>query len=69
MKPVIFGLSGLSLTADERAFFAEADPLGYIFFARNVANRAQLRALTDEDRKSTRLNSSYTVLSRMPSSA
>ena len=48
MKPVIFGLTGLTLTADERAFFAEADPLGYIFFARNVANRAQLRALTDD---------------------
>ena len=47
MKPVIFGLSGLSLTADERAFFAEADPLGYILFKRNVGDRAQLRALTD----------------------
>jgi beta-N-acetylhexosaminidase len=48
MKPVIFGLSGLVLTPEERAFFAEADPLGYIFFARNVADRAQLRALTDD---------------------
>jgi beta-N-acetylhexosaminidase len=48
MKPVIFGLTGLTLTADERAFFADADPLGYIFFARNVENRAQLRALTDD---------------------
>ncbi|URW76904.1 beta-N-acetylhexosaminidase [Sphingomonas donggukensis] len=48
MKPVIFGLSGLSLTSDERAFFAEADPLGYILFGRNVETRAQLRALTDE---------------------
>ena len=47
MKPVIFGLSGLALTADERAFFAEAAPLGYILFKRNVADRAQLRALTD----------------------
>jgi len=48
MKPVIFGLSGLSLTAPERAFFAEADPVGYILFGRNVADRSQLRALTDE---------------------
>ncbi|WP_326524751.1 beta-N-acetylhexosaminidase [Sphingomonas sp.] len=46
MKPVIFGLSGLSLTADERAFFREADPLGYILFGRNVRDRAQLTALT-----------------------
>jgi beta-N-acetylhexosaminidase len=48
MKPVIFGLSGLALTADERAFFTDADPLGYILFGRNVADRAQLRGLTDE---------------------
>ncbi|MCM8730700.1 beta-N-acetylhexosaminidase [Hephaestia sp. GCM10023244] len=47
MKPVIFGLSGPSLTADERAFFREAAPAGYILFKRNVENRAQLRALTD----------------------
>src|SRR3982751_6642564 len=47
MKPVIFGLSGLVLTADERAFFAEADPLGYILFKRNVEDREQLRSLTD----------------------
>lgn len=48
MKPVIFGLSGETLTADERAFFAEADPAGYILFKRNIADRAQVRALTDD---------------------
>ena len=48
MKPVIFGLSGLTLTADERAFFRDADPLGYILFGRNVGDRAQLSALTAE---------------------
>ncbi len=48
MKPVIFGLSGLSLTADERAFFTDADPLGFIFFKRNIDNRAQVAALTEE---------------------
>jgi beta-N-acetylhexosaminidase len=47
MKPVIYGLSGLTLTPDERAFFRDADPLGYILFGRNVQDRAQLRALTD----------------------
>ena len=47
MTPAIFSLSGLELTADERAFFAEAQPAGYILFGRNVADRAQLRALTD----------------------
>ena len=48
MKPVIFGLSGESLTPDERAFFREADPAGYILFKRNCATRAQTRALTDD---------------------
>ncbi|MET0370318.1 MAG: beta-N-acetylhexosaminidase [Sphingobium sp.] len=47
MKPVIFGLSGATLTADERGFFAEAEPAGYILFKRNVVDPAQLRALTD----------------------
>jgi beta-N-acetylhexosaminidase len=47
MKPVIFGLSGPVLTPDERAFFADARPAGYILFKRNVETRAQLRALTD----------------------
>ena len=47
MKPVIFGLSGLTLTDDERDFFREADPLGYILFKRNCGDRAQMRALTD----------------------
>ncbi len=48
MKPVIFGLSGETLTADERAFFADAQPAGYILFRRNIADRAQLRTLTDD---------------------
>ncbi len=48
MKPVIFGLSGEAITADERALFRDVDPAGYILFKRNVANRAQMRALTDD---------------------
>jgi beta-N-acetylhexosaminidase len=51
MKPVIFGLSGPVLTDDERAFFAEARPAGYILFRRNVVDRTQLRALTDSLRE------------------
>lgn len=50
MLPAIFGLSGPVLTDDERAFFRDADPAGYILFGRNVVDRAQLRALTDEIR-------------------
>jgi beta-N-acetylhexosaminidase len=48
MKPVIFGLSGESITPDERAFFKDADPAGYILFKRNCVDRAQVRALTDD---------------------
>ena len=48
MKPVIFGLSGETLTSDERAFFADAQPAGYILFRRNIVDRAQVRALTDD---------------------
>jgi len=51
MKPVIFGLAGPALSADERAFFREAAPAGHILFKRNVETRAQLRALTDSLRE------------------
>lgn len=48
MTPAIFGLAGPVLTPDERGFFADADPAGYILFRRNVVDRAQVRVLTDE---------------------
>lgn len=53
MKPVIFGLAGPVLTPDERAFFAEAQPVGFILFKRNVETRAQLLTLTDSLRELT----------------
>ena len=42
----ILGLSGPVLTPQERAFFREADPYGFILFARNVEDPTQLTALT-----------------------
>lgn len=48
MKPVIFGLAGTSLSDAERALFTACDPAGYILFGRNIADPAQLRALTDD---------------------
>ena len=42
----IFGLSGLKLTEAEAAFFKDANPWGFILFARNVDSPVQLRALT-----------------------
>ena len=47
MQAAIYGLSGPELTAEERAFFRDADAAGYILFKRNCADQAQLLRLTD----------------------
>ena len=44
----IYGCSGLELTAEERAFFAEARPWGFILFRRNVDSPDQVRRLVDQ---------------------
>ncbi len=36
VQAVVFGCAGPTLTAGERDFFAAADPLGFILFARNI---------------------------------
>ncbi|MCS6622601.1 beta-N-acetylhexosaminidase [Roseibacterium beibuensis] len=46
----IYGCSGHRLTEDEKAFFAEVRPWGFIVFRRNVDSPDQMRALTDEMR-------------------
>jgi len=46
-QAAIYGLAGLVMSADERAFFRVARPAGYIVFRRNIESREQLRALTD----------------------
>jgi beta-N-acetylhexosaminidase len=48
----ILGCSGPRLLPEERAFFATAQPWGFILFARNVEDPAQLRRLTDDLRDS-----------------
>ena len=48
----IYGCSGHRLTAEEKAFFADARPWGFILFRRNVESPDQLRALTAELRES-----------------
>ncbi len=47
MQAAIYGLAGPQLTADERAFFLDADPAGYILFRRNCVDREQLLGLTE----------------------
>jgi beta-N-acetylhexosaminidase len=51
--PAIFGLAGESPSADERAFFRDAEPAGFILFDRNCRCKTQLRTLTDELRELT----------------
>ena len=43
----ILGCSGPKLTPEERAFFRDVRPWGFILFKRNVETPAQVRALTD----------------------
>ena len=44
-KSVIIGVSGTELTADERAFYAEHQPWGFILFARNLKEENQIKDL------------------------
>ncbi|MNQ75057.1 Beta-hexosaminidase [compost metagenome] len=48
----IYGCSGPRLTAEERAFFAETRPWGFILFRRNVDTPDQVKALVAELRDS-----------------
>ena len=50
-RAVIFGCRGADLAAEERRFFAAADPWGFILFARNVETPDQLRRLTADLRE------------------
>lgn len=44
---VILGCEGLQLTSWEKAFFAEADPFGFILFQRNCDSPDQVRGLVE----------------------
>lgn len=48
---VIFGLQGPRLTASEKAFFRDANPWGFILFARNIETPAQVQSLTQSLRE------------------
>lgn len=51
-RAVILGCAGLRLEAAEREFFRDADPLGFILFARNCESPAQLSQLVADLRAS-----------------
>lgn len=48
VNAAIYGLKGLTLDPEEKAFFRDADPWGFILFARNVEGVRQLSRLTLE---------------------
>ncbi|WP_172296246.1 glycoside hydrolase family 3 protein [Pseudoruegeria sp. HB172150] len=47
LTSVILGCDGPRLTPEERRFFAEVQPWGFILFARNVQTPDQVKRLTD----------------------
>lgn len=44
-QAILFGCAGPVLAAEEKAFFRDADPLGFILFRRNCETPDQLKAL------------------------
>lgn len=51
LSAAIFGCAGEKLTVDEKAFFKDINPYGYILFARNCHSPEQVRSLTDSLRE------------------
>ncbi|MGQ3299194.1 beta-N-acetylhexosaminidase [Reyranella sp.] len=47
-RALILGCAGTELSAEERAFFRDADPLGFILFARNIGTVESTRRLVDD---------------------
>lgn len=53
MQAAIYGPEGFELTREERRFFKDADPAGFILFRRNCENPEQLLRLTESLRDLT----------------
>lgn len=57
----ILDAEGLRLTAEEKRFFAEANPFGFILFARNIDTSEQVRALCDDMREAVGREAPITI--------
>lgn len=57
----ILDAEGLRLTPDEKAFFRDADPFGFILFARNIDTPDQVRALCDDMRQAVGRDAVITI--------
>ena len=44
----IYGCSGTSLSEQERDFFRQTQPWGFILFARNISEPGQVKALVEQ---------------------
>ena len=53
MLPLITGIAGTALTAEEAELFSRYQPAGYILFSRNIADYEEVRELTDALRRLT----------------
>ncbi|WP_299915607.1 beta-N-acetylhexosaminidase [uncultured Roseobacter sp.] len=57
----ILDADGLSLTAEEKAFFRTANPFGFILFARNIDSPDQVRRLCGEMREAVGRDAPITI--------
>ncbi|MFK7880560.1 beta-N-acetylhexosaminidase [Roseobacter sp.] len=57
----ILDADGLSLTNDERAFFRDANPFGFILFSRNIDTPDQVRRLCGEMREAVGREAPITI--------
>src|SRR6185369_953405 len=53
MQAAIYGLEGLALSDEERSFFRDSEPAGFILFKRNCVDPGQVLRLTDSLRDLT----------------
>lgn len=51
LASAIFGFAGTALSADEKAFFFDVNPYGFILFQRNCESPEQVRRLTSDLRE------------------
>jgi beta-N-acetylhexosaminidase len=64
MRPygaTILDATGQRLTADEKAFFRDANPFGFILFARNIDTPDQVQALCNEMREAVGHDAMITI--------
>ena len=57
----ILDADGLRLSAEEKAFFRDADPFGFILFARNIDTPDQVRALVGDLREAVGREAMITI--------